>query len=56
MGIITIEYQGDAVEFVIFPNDWSRYKFMRKEMAVGIFNLTKTARGVKFNNAELLRK
>jgi len=56
MGIITIEYQGDAVEFVIFPNDWSRYKFMRKEMTVGVFNLTKTARGVKFNNAELLRK
>ena len=56
MGIVTIEYQGDAVEFVVFPKDWAAYKWLWKDMTTAIFNLTKTAKGVKFNDAQVLRK
>ena len=56
MGIVGIEYQGDVVEFVVFPRDWEAYKFLWKDMTPAIFSLTKTAKGVKFNNAEILRK
>ena len=56
MGIVNIEYQGDAIEFVVFPKDWAAYKFLWKEMTPAIFSLTKTAKGVKFNDAEILRK
>jgi DNA polymerase-3 subunit alpha len=56
MGIVNIEYQGEAVEFVVFPKDWDAYKFVWKEMTSGIFSLTKTEKGVKFNDATVLRK
>jgi DNA polymerase-3 subunit alpha len=56
MGIVTIEYQGDAIQFVVFPKDWSAYQFAWKEMMTGIFSLTKTQKGVKFNNVNILRK
>jgi len=56
MGVITVEYQGDAVEFVVFPTQWKAYSFLWKEMNVGIFNLTKTEKGVKFNDGQILRK
>jgi len=56
MGIVNIEYQGEAVEFVVFPKDWDAYKFVWKEMTPGIFSLTKTEKGVKFNDATVLRK
>ena len=56
MGIVNIEYEGDAVEFVVFPKDWANYKFLWKEMTPAIFSLTKTSKGVKFNDAEILRK
>lgn len=55
MGIVNIEYQGDAVEFVVFPQQWENYKFLWKEMTPAIFNLTKTEKGVKFNDAQILR-
>jgi len=56
MGIVSIEYQGDAVEFVIFPREWSSYKFLWNERTSAIFTLTKTARGIKFDDAITLIK
>ena len=56
MGIVGIEYQGDVAEFVVFPKDWATYKFLWKDMKVAIFSLTKTQKGVKFNDAFELRK
>jgi DNA polymerase III subunit alpha len=56
MGIVNIEYQGDATDFVVFPQDWHTYKILQKEMTPGIFTLTKTSRGVRFNHVEELRK
>lgn len=56
MGIVSIEYQGDAAEFVVFPREWSTYKFLWNERTSAIFTLTKTGRGIKFDDALILRK
>jgi DNA polymerase III alpha subunit len=49
MGIVTVEYQGDEVEFVVFPREWKAYKFMWRERTPGIFSLMKTDRGIHFD-------
>lgn len=51
MGIITIEYQGDQAEFVVFPREWKSYKFLWHERTPAIFSLTKTDRGIRFEDA-----
>jgi DNA polymerase III alpha subunit len=55
MGLITIEYQGDQVEFVVFPREWKHYKFLWKERTPGIFALSKSDRGPRFENALRLK-
>lgn len=55
MGIVTIEFEGEEVEFVVFPSQWSKYKFLFKERAVGIFKVKRTSRGVNFENGHLLK-
>lgn len=51
MGIVTIEYQGDQAEFVVFPREWKSYRFMWHERTPAIFSLTKTDRGIRFEDA-----
>lgn len=54
MGIVTIEYSGDLVDFVVFPQQWKAYKFLFKERNVGIFGLRHTDRGINFEEGRLL--
>jgi DNA polymerase-3 subunit alpha len=51
MGIVTIEYQGEQVEFVVFSKQWLDYRFLWKERTAGIFTLNKNERGVRFEKA-----
>jgi DNA polymerase-3 subunit alpha len=48
MGIVTIEFEGDEVEFVVFPREWRKYKFLWKERTPGLFDLKRTDRGLHF--------
>jgi DNA polymerase-3 subunit alpha len=54
MGIVTIEFQGDQAEFVVFPKQWKDYKFLWRERTPGIFTLSRGDRGVKFEGATKL--
>lgn len=54
MGIVTVEYQGRQIEFVVFPNDWKAYKFLWRERSVGIFYLSKGDRGIVFKEGQRL--
>jgi DNA polymerase-3 subunit alpha len=51
MGIVTIEYQGEQCEFVVFSRPWADYKFLWKERTPAVFTLTKNDRGVRFERA-----
>lgn len=51
MGIVSIEYHGDQAEFVVFPREWKSYRFLWNERTPAIFTLTKTDRGVRFEDA-----
>jgi DNA polymerase-3 subunit alpha len=55
MGIVTIEYEGDQAEFVVFPREWRQYRFAWKERTPAIFVLSKGDRGTKFEDLELLK-
>jgi len=48
MGIVTIEWGPDTMEFAVFPQQWVAYSFMWKERTAGIFTLQKTDRGIHF--------
>jgi DNA polymerase-3 subunit alpha len=48
MGVVTIEFEGQEIEFVVFPKQWKAYKFLWKERTVGIFEINKTERGLNF--------
>lgn len=48
MGIVKIEYHGDEVEFVVFPQDWTRFNFLWKERIAGVFTINRTDRGFSF--------
>lgn len=39
MGIVTIEYEGDSLEFAVFPNEWNSHKFLWHERTPGIFTI-----------------
>lgn len=54
MGIVTIEYQGDQAEFVVFPKQWADYKFLWRERTPAIFALTNGDRGIRFESATKL--
>jgi DNA polymerase III alpha subunit len=49
MGIVTIEYESDEAEFVVFPQQWKKYRFLWKERNFGVFELKKTDRGLSFD-------
>lgn len=51
MGIVTVEYQGDQAEFVVFPREWASYKFLWRERTPAIFVLSRGDRGVRFEEA-----
>jgi DNA polymerase-3 subunit alpha len=53
-GIVTIEYHGDELEFVVFNQHWQSYKFLWKDRAVGIFGVKKTDRGFQFDEGTKL--
>jgi DNA polymerase-3 subunit alpha len=55
MGIVTIEYEGDSLEFAVFPDAWRGSKFLWKERTPGIFiikhSLSKSGQaGYHFDN------
>lgn len=54
MGIVTIEYQGDEAEMVVFPREWAAYKWFWRERIAGIFTVVKTERGLRFEDATRL--
>jgi DNA polymerase III alpha subunit len=56
MGIVTIEYQGQQLEFVVFPNDWKLYNFLWKERSAAIFSLKAGDRGIRFLDGQRLTK
>lgn len=39
MGIVSIEYEGDSLEFAVFPNEWNSHGFMWNERTPGIFTI-----------------
>lgn len=39
MGIITIDYEGDELEFAVFPNQWKTHRFLWHERNPGIFTV-----------------
>lgn len=60
MGIVTIEYDGDTLEFAVFPDAWKSLSFMWQERTPGIFEIKhamnpKTGKvGYHFDKGELL--
>jgi DNA polymerase-3 subunit alpha len=54
MGFVKIEYEADTVEFVVFPQQWTGYKFLWRERTPGIFKIRKTDRGYNFESGEKL--
>lgn len=56
MAVVTIEYDGDQAEFVVFPNQWRSYQFAWKERTTAIFTISKGDRGWKFDDLTLLKK
>lgn len=48
MGIVSIEYGSDQIEFAVFPQQWKAYKWLWKERTPGIFRLKKSDRGINF--------
>jgi DNA polymerase-3 subunit alpha len=50
MGIVSIEWGMDRVEFVVFPQQWQKYKWLWRERTPGIFKIKKTARGINFED------
>lgn len=50
MGIVTIEYEGDEAEFVVFPSEWRSHKFLWRERTPGLFTLKTSERGVHFSD------
>lgn len=56
MGVVTIEYEGDDAEFVVFPKQWKSHKFLWRERTVGIFTLKKTERGLHFDGGVKLNE
>jgi DNA polymerase-3 subunit alpha len=54
MGIVTIEYEGDTIEFVVSPPSWKASRFLFKERTPGIFTLALGERGISFESGKKL--
>lgn len=54
MGIITIEYEGDTLEFATSPQSWKSHRFLWKDRACGIFEVKKSERGYNFESGSKL--
>jgi DNA polymerase III alpha subunit len=54
MGIITIEYNGDTLEFATSPQSWKSHRFLWKERSVGAFTVKKSERGYNFEEGTKL--
>ncbi len=39
MGIVTIEYEGETLEFAVFPNEWKSHSFLWHERTPGVFTI-----------------
>lgn len=39
MGIVTMEFEGDSIDFAVFPNEWNTHSFMWREKVCGIFRI-----------------
>jgi DNA polymerase-3 subunit alpha len=50
MGIITIEHNGETLEFATSPRSWKSHRFLWKPRVCGIMNLTRTERGLVFDD------
>lgn len=50
MGIVTIEWEGNEAEFVVFPQSWRSHKFLWRERTPGLFTLKCSERGVHFED------
>lgn len=48
MGIVSVEYLGDEVEMVVFPQQWANYRFLWKERTPAIFTIKRNERGFQF--------
>lgn len=55
MGIITIEYKGDTLEFATSPQSWKSHRFLWRDRACGIFEVKKTGRGYLFESGSKLK-
>lgn len=55
MGQITIEYEDNQADFVVFPKQWQSYKFLWKERTPAIFGLANGDRGLRFETARKLQ-
>jgi hypothetical protein len=55
MGIVTIEFEGDEAEFVVFPKQYKSHKFLWKERTPGIFSIKKNERGWAFESGKKLK-
>jgi DNA polymerase-3 subunit alpha len=55
MGIVTIEYEGDEAEFVVFPRQWKSFKFLWKERTPAVLTLRRTEKGLNFDEGRLLK-
>lgn len=54
MGVVTIEYEDDQAEFVVFPQQWQNYKFLWKERTPAVFGLASGDKGLRFETATRL--
>ena len=39
MGIVTISFEDDSLEFAVFPNEWGSHKFLWRERTPGVFTI-----------------
>jgi DNA polymerase III subunit alpha len=54
MGIITIEYKGDTLEFATSPQSWKSHRFLWRDRVCGLFEIKKTERGYLFESGSKL--
>lgn len=54
VGIVTIEYEGDEIEFVVRPDLWKSHKFLWHERTAGLFHLKRYSGGVSFEKGHIL--
>lgn len=54
MGIVTIEYEGDEIEFVVRPDLWRSDRFLWHDRTPGLFHLKRYEGGISFERGHLL--